>query len=118
MWKLGQMRPGDCLRFHRISLDDTQTFAIALEHSIATLSPLTNGDLRQVGFVAVCSPTMKEISKTGRFIRCCQAGDRVLLLDFDNKYKLTLWQKLHTMSFIEMHRISPIPGVEKLTSGV
>ncbi|KAJ5518559.1 Urea carboxylase [Penicillium expansum] len=118
MWKFGQMRPGDRLRLHPISLDDAQRLAMALEHSIATLSPLTNADLRQTSFVAVSNPTVKEISEAGRFIRCCQAGDRALLLDFGNEDNFTLRQTFHIMSFIEMHRISPIPGVEELTSGV
>ncbi|KGO56906.1 Urea carboxylase [Penicillium expansum] len=118
MWKFGQMRPGDRLRLHPISLDDAQRLAMALEHSIATLSPLTNADLRQTSSVAVSNPTVKEISEGGRFIRCCQAGDRALLLDFGNEDNFTLRQTFHIMSFIEMHRTSPIPGVEELTSGV
>ena len=118
MWKFGQMRPGDRLRLNPISLDDAQALARALEHSIATLSPLTNGDLRQTRSVAVSSPIVKEISEAGRFIRCCQAGDRALLLDFGNEDNFTLRQTFHIMRFIERHRASPIPGVEELTSGV
>ncbi|KAJ5958632.1 Urea carboxylase [Penicillium vulpinum] len=118
MWKFGQMRPGDHLRFHPISLDDAQALARDLEHSIATLSPLTNGDLRQTSSVVVSSPIVKEISDAGRFIRCCQAGDRALLLDFGNEDSFTLRQTFHIMNFIERHRICPIPGVEELTSGV
>lgn len=118
MWKIGQMRPGDRLRLHPISLDDARALAKALEHSIATLSPLTSGDLRQASSPAASSPIVKEISEAGRFIRCCQAGDRALLLDFGNEDNFTLRQTFHIMNFIEMHRIYPIPGVEELTSGV
>lgn len=118
MWKFGQMRPGDRLRLHPISLDDAQALARDLEHSIATLSPLTNGDLKQARSVAVFSPIVKEISEAGRFIRCCQAGDRALLLDFGNEDNFRLRQTFHIMRFFERHRSSPIPGVEELTSGV
>ncbi|KAJ6030275.1 uncharacterized protein N7446_000663 [Penicillium canescens] len=118
MWKFGQMRPGDRLRLHPISLDDAQALAEALEHSIATVSPLTSEDLKHKSSTAVSSPIVKEITEAGRFIRCCQAGDRALLLDFGNEDNFTLRQTFHIMSFIEMHRVSPIPGVEELTSGV
>ncbi|CAI7672942.1 unnamed protein product [Penicillium pancosmium] len=118
MWKFGQMRPGDRLRLQPVSLDDAQALTTALEHSIATLSPLDKPDKRQIPSVIVSSPIVKEISETGRFISCRQAGDRALLLDFGNEDDFTLRQTFHIMSFIERHRIFPIPGVEELTSGV
>ncbi|KAJ5653848.1 Urea carboxylase [Penicillium lividum] len=118
MWKFGQMRPGDHLRFRPISLDDAQVLTRDIEHSIATLSPLANGDMRRISSVSVSSSIVKEISEAGRFIRCCQAGDRALLLEFGDEDNFSLRQTFHIMSFIEMHRLSPIPGVEELTSGV
>lgn len=118
MWKFGQMRPGDRLRLHPVSLDDAQALTTALEHSIATLSPLTKPEIKQFSCVTVSSPIVKEISETGRVISCRQAGDRALLLDFGNEDKFTLQHTFHIMSFIERHRNFPIPGVEELTSGV
>ncbi|KAJ5320316.1 Urea carboxylase [Penicillium antarcticum] len=118
MWKFGQMRPGDRLRLHPISLDDAQELARALEHSIDTLSPLSTADIMKPDSAAVSSSVVKDISEAGRFIRCCQAGDRALLLDFGTQDNFTLRQTFHIMSFIEKHRVSPIPGVEELTSGV
>ncbi|KAJ5657584.1 Urea carboxylase [Penicillium longicatenatum] len=118
MWKFGQMRPGDHLRLHPISLDDAQALARDLDHSITNLSPLTQPHLEQTNSVAVTSTIVMDISEAGRFIRCSQAGDRALLLDFGNEDNFSLRQTFHMMSFIEKHRISPIPGVEELTSGV
>jgi urea carboxylase/allophanate hydrolase len=118
MWKFGQMRPGDRLRLRPISLDDAQALARNLEHSIATLSPLSTFQLERPGPVIVSSPVVKEISEAGRFIRCCQAGDRALLLDFGSEDNFTLRQTFHIMNFVEKHRTFPIPSVQELTSGV
>ncbi|KAJ5747763.1 uncharacterized protein N7511_009459 [Penicillium nucicola] len=118
MWKFGQMRPGDRLRLRAISLDNAQALTRNMEHSIASLSPLVSEDWENTSSVTVSSPVVREISEAGRFIRCCQAGDRALLLDFGTEDNFKLRQTFHIMTFIERHRVSPIPGVEELTSGV
>lgn len=118
MWKFGQMRPGDRLRLHPISLDDAQGLTKALEDSISSLHSLKSPGYQDPSAVEVTSPVVKEIFEAGRLIRCCQSGDRALLLDFGDEDNFTLRQTFHIMSFIERHRTSPIPGVEELTSGV
>lgn len=118
MWKFGQMRPGDHLRLLPISLDDAKTLARNLDHSIATLSPLKNTYPQQTSSVTITSAIVKDISEAGRLIRCSQAGDRALLLDFGTEDNFMMRQTFHMMSFIDKHRSSPIPGVEELTSGV
>lgn len=118
MWKFGQMRPGDQLRLQPICLDDAQALARDLDHSIATLSPLPKTYPQQTSCVAPSSAIVKDISEAGRFIRCSQAGDRALLLDFGTEDNFTLRQTFHMMRFIEKHQVSPIAGVEELTSGV
>ena len=118
MWKFGQMRAGDRLRLQPISLDDAQALARDLELSIATLTPLSKLDMGETHTATISSPIVKEISNAGRFIRCSQAGDRALLLEFGDEDNFTLRQTFHIMHFIEKHRIIPIPGVEELTPGV
>ncbi|CAG7920905.1 unnamed protein product [Penicillium olsonii] len=118
MWKFGQMRPGDRLRLRSISLDDAQALARDLEHSISTLTPLAHTELINQSPATVSSPIIKEISESGRSIRCRQAGDRALLLDFGNEDNFMLRQTFHMMSFIERHQTSPIPGVQELIPGV
>lgn len=118
MWKFGQMRPGDRLRLCPISLEDAQVLAKDLEHSIASLTPLAKHDWISCAAFAVSNPIVKEIREAGRSIRCRQAGDRALLLDFGEEDNFTLRQTFHIMSFIEKHGSTPIPGVEELTPGV
>ncbi|KAJ5266602.1 Urea carboxylase [Penicillium angulare] len=118
MWKFGQMRPGDQLWLKPICLDDAQTLARDLNHSIATFSPLPKAHPQQTNSAAPSSATLKDICEAGRFIRCSQAGDRALLLDFGTEDNFTLRQTFHIMTFIEKHRISPITGVQELTPGV
>ncbi|KAJ5126591.1 Urea carboxylase [Penicillium atrosanguineum] len=118
MWKFGQMRPGDRIRLKPISLDDAQALTRDLELSIATLTPLSKLDLGVTHSFAISSPIVKVISEAGRFIRCSQAGDRALLLEFGVEDNFTLRQTFHIMNFIEKHRTVPIPGIEELTSGV
>ncbi|KAJ5167414.1 Urea carboxylase [Penicillium canariense] len=118
MWKFGQMRPGDRLRLHPISVEDARQFANNLNHSISHLTPLATQSMGSGKAYTVSNPVMKEIHECGRFIQCRQAGDRALLLDFGEEDNFSLRTTFHIMRFMERHRINPILGVEELTPGV
>ncbi|KAL4873030.1 hypothetical protein BDV12DRAFT_182654 [Aspergillus spectabilis] len=86
-------------------------------HSIATLRPLpANSGIPDEAHVN--SPVVKTIEEADRRIECRQAGDRALLLDFGEQDNFTLRQTFHILSFIEQHRLAPIPNVLELTPGV
>ncbi|KAL2822005.1 urea carboxylase [Aspergillus granulosus] len=108
MWKFGQMLPGDRLYLRLISLESAQ----ALSRELAQYSDPREETPR------IESPIVKEILEGGRRIVCQQAGDRALLLDFGDQDNFSLRQTFHILSFIEQHRVTPIPDVQELTPGV
>ncbi|KAL4792027.1 urea carboxylase [Aspergillus venezuelensis] len=117
LWKFGQMLPGDRLYLRPVSLGAAQTLSREWKKSIDTLTPLPSEPERDET-PQLKTPVVKEIQEAGRRIVCRQAGDRALLLDFGNEDNFNLRQTFHILSFIEQHRLSPIPGVQELTPGV
>ncbi|KAF2012988.1 urea amidolyase [Aaosphaeria arxii CBS 175.79] len=118
MWKFGQMLPGDRVRLRSVSLHDALELSKAVEQSIAELSPLAAQAYQEASVSTLIDPVVKEIRHAGRFIRCCQSGDRALLLEFGEEDDFTLRQTFHVMTFMEKHRKYPMTGVRELTPGV
>ncbi|RDW81168.1 putative Allophanate hydrolase [Aspergillus mulundensis] len=118
LWKFGQMLPGDRLYLRPISLETAQALSQEWKQSIDTLTqlPLDFGRNNKPSWVE--NPVLREIREAGRRIVCRQAGDRALLLDFGHEDNFNLRQTFHILSFIEQHRIAPIPNVQELTPGV
>ncbi|KAL4937275.1 hypothetical protein BDV06DRAFT_203267 [Aspergillus oleicola] len=117
LWKFGQMLPGDSLYLRPVSLDAAQALSREWKHSIDTLTPLPAEPGRDEA-PRLETPVVKEIQEAGRRIVCRQASDRALLLDFGDEDNFNLRQTFHILSFIEQHRLTPIPGVQELTPGV
>ena len=42
LWKLGQLKAGDTVRFRRLTVVEAENLKIAQEHEIETLAPLPN----------------------------------------------------------------------------
>ncbi|KAL2857983.1 urea carboxylase [Aspergillus pseudoustus] len=118
MWKFGQMLPGDRLYLRPISLESAQALSKELVQSINSLTPLSEKCGPIEATPCIESPIVKEILEGGRRIVCQRAGDRALLLDFGDQDNFVLRQTFHIHSFIEQHRVTPIPDVQELTPGV
>ncbi len=83
LWKLGQLRPGDTVRFHRISAAQAAERDAQVEASIATLaSPLPTAP--QDDARACLSPILADVPADGEKPRVVvrQAGDRYVLMEF------------------------------------
>jgi len=83
LWKIGQLRPGDTVRFHRLTLAQASAREAALEASLASLdAPLASAP--QDGAAACVTPILFE--STGQGSAPCvtyrQAGDRYLLVEY------------------------------------
>ncbi|CAM1509036.1 Fc.00g027750.m01.CDS01 [Cosmosporella sp. VM-42] len=124
MWKMGQVRPGDVIRFQPISVEVALALEKQQEEAIQKFAPLTvsgdtalnvNSTLQQL----TNNPAIVgQIEQDGQKIVVRQAGDRAMLLEFGEMPGFDLRQSFQIFAFCEQHSKSPIPGVEELTPGV
>ncbi|KAJ5676573.1 Urea carboxylase [Penicillium maclennaniae] len=116
--------------FMSCSMENDPSTTIAIVSVSASVGLVQSGEGKQV-VTLVCTPQtsmtapipseipiVKEVSNAGRLIRCSQAGDRALLLEFGAEDRFMLRQTFHNRNFIEKHRMITIPGFEELTPGV
>ncbi|MEZ5665004.1 MAG: urea carboxylase [Burkholderiaceae bacterium] len=85
LWKLGQLRPGDTVRFHRLSLDQALDRSAMLDAALATLrqdlppAPADDAEAHPTP-VVLADPARETESVPAMVVR--QAGDRYLLVEF------------------------------------
>jgi urea carboxylase len=103
LWKMGQLRPGDLVRFRPL----THAQALALDHAVERF--LT----AESGFAALPSPILH--SAPGVVIRA--DGDRYLLIEYGpNVLDLNLRFRVHALE--ERLRALQLPGIVDITPGV
>lgn len=115
LWKVGQLRAGDKIRFIPVTLGD----AVALEAdqiaSIESLEPIT----RQVESCGVTSPILKKLSAEafGDDIVYRASGDHFLLVEYGEQVlDIRLRFRVHAlMQWLEKH---PFSGMRELTPGI
>ncbi|HET6788553.1 MAG TPA: urea carboxylase, partial [Aquabacterium sp.] len=83
LWKMGQLRPGDTVRFHRISAEQAAAREHALEACIRTQAAALPPPPQDQAEACV-SPILADVPKEGEKPRLLvrQAGDRYLLAEF------------------------------------
>ncbi|MGB0665008.1 MAG: urea carboxylase [Pontibacterium sp.] len=115
LWKLGQLRAGDKVKFVPISLDDAVALEAAQAQSVEDLTPMTT----TVKPIAPTSPILATLSKEkfGDDIVYRAAGDHFLLVEYgEMALDLRLRFRAHAlMQWLEKH---PITGVKELTPGI
>ncbi|PNH46013.1 hypothetical protein VD0004_g2042 [Verticillium dahliae] len=121
MWKLGQMRPGDRVRFQAISAEEALTRDAALEQAITELASVPQYEIPALNGHGAphqnLKPLLGDIGSGGCQVLCRQAGDRAMLLEFGED-DFSLRTSFLIYSFIDRHKQQSIPGVEELTPGV
>ncbi|MFG0805679.1 urea carboxylase [Pseudomonas fluvialis] len=122
LWKVGQVKPGDKLRFHPIGFQQAQSLEQAQLGSIEALAAI-----RAVSLPApVLQPTttasatvLAELAAEGNRPRVVyrQAGDAYILLEYgDNVLDLALRLRVHLL--MEALKAEPLAGLEELAPGV
>ncbi len=121
LWKVGQVKPGDTIRFHALSYEQAVALQYRQEEAIATLRAPDEG----IASLPVPAPKALEttivasVPATGHRPRITyrQAGDSYLLLEYgENALHISLRLHIHLlMQHIEAH---PIIGVFELSPGV
>lgn len=124
LWKLGQLRPGDKVRFHRLSSDEALQRSAALEvvlDSLAAALPLAPIDDAAAHPTPVIheDPARETESVPAMVVR--QAGDRYLLVEFGPLVlDIELRLRVHVLMSALQSRISAglLPGIIDMTPGI
>lgn len=122
LWKIGQVKPGDRIRFHPIGFKQAQSLEQAQLGSIEalaavkaiTLAPpdLTPGITASASILAALPSNNSRPAVVYR-----QAGDGYILLEYgDNVLDLALRLRIHLL--MQSLKQDMIPGVEELSPGV
>ena len=124
LWKLGQLRPGDTVRFHRVSLAQAAALEAAVEAAIATLAgalpaaPLDDA-LAHPTPVIVEDPAREDGSVPAMVVR--QAGDRYVLVEFGPLVlDIELRLRVHVLMQALRSRMDAgsLPGIIDMTPGI
>ena len=123
LWKVGQAKPGDRIRFKPIAFDDALAREQAQDRAISTLSPLE--PLPPVKApaltpsVTVSATVLAALPAKGDrpAVAYRQAGDRYILLEYGpNELDLRYRFRIHAL--MEELKVHPINGILELSPGV
>jgi urea carboxylase len=119
LWKMGQLRPGDTVRFHCIAVDDAVGRARRQQQAIESLQ----GDYADTGEALTpgrdAAPVLHRTDARDEAVAVCyrQAGDRYLLVEYGPPVlDLNLRFRVHAlMDSIDSRRLK---GIIDLTPGI
>jgi urea carboxylase len=117
LWKIGQLKPGDIIRFHRLTAHEALRREQAQDQQIATLTPAPTPQLKIAAVVS--SPILHEIAESPEQIavKYRLAGDKYLLVEYGPLVlDLNLRFRVHAlMQWLIDH---PLKGILDLTPGI
>ena len=110
LWKIGQLKPGDAVRFRAVTFEQATAMREALDRYVETLEgapPPLPADARRE------APVLRESPG----VVCRADGDRYLLLEYGpNLLDLNLRFRVHALE--EQLRALDLPGIVDITPGV
>lgn len=116
LWKMGQLCPGDTIRFRRLTMESARMLAEAQEKELEDLRPVAKPTSESA---PLTSPTVLERPATDDRVamRCRIAGDAYLLVEYGPlELDFRLRFRVHElMSWLEARRIA---GIVDLTPGI
>jgi urea carboxylase len=122
LWKVGQVKPGDKLRFHPIGFQQAQSLEQAQLGSLEALAAISAVTLPAPSLQpesTVSATVLAELPAAGSRPRVVyrQAGDAYILLEYgDNVLDLALRLRVHLL--MEALKAEPLRGLEELAPGV
>ncbi len=122
LWKVGQVKPGDKLRFHPIGFQQAQSLEQAQLGSLEALAAISAVTLPAPSLqpaATVSATVLAELPADGARPRVVyrQAGDAYILLEYgDNVLDLALRLRVHLL--MEALKAEPLAGLEELAPGV
>ena len=118
LWKVGQLRPGDNIRFVPMMFDEALAAERAQDALFADLAP------REMPVVHLgrklagdASAVVHRQRNAGLDVVYRQAGDKYLLLEYGDNV-LDLAYRLRVHALMESLKAEPVPGIVELSPGV
>ncbi|HEV8040643.1 MAG TPA: 5-oxoprolinase/urea amidolyase family protein, partial [Bryobacteraceae bacterium] len=115
LWKIGQLKAGDMVRFRALALEQALELSRAQEMNIETLS----GEMASLPETLFRDdPVLRRLASAGAPAVVCRAdGDRYLLVEYGpNVLDLNLRLRVHTLE--QQLRELKLPGIIDITPGV
>lgn len=122
LWKVGQVKPGDRIRFYPISVEEAVAKEKALEHTIETLQPASlaafaTPSLADREGVSAAALVSLPATATTPAIAYRQAGDNYVLIEYgENVLDLALRLRVHLL-MEQLHSLQHA-GIKELSPGV
>lgn len=122
LWKVGQVKPGDTIRFRRIGFDDALALELAMDSAIRDLAPLPGLPVQGLAPEAPavmqnCVLAALPASGARPAVAYRQAGDKYILLEYGPNV-LDLRARLRVHLLMEALTKLRLPGVRELSPGV
>ncbi|MGA2023275.1 MAG: urea carboxylase [Steroidobacteraceae bacterium] len=118
LWKVGQLRPGNSVRFHAITAEQAQLLLLQQDESIRTLRPAGQTPARRGGAAALQAVLLRTAASGSRPAICYrQAGDDNVLIEYGEP-TLDLALRFRVQALLDALRAAPPPGIIDLTPGV
>jgi len=118
LWKLGQLRPGDKVRFKRLSPVDARAMELRQDHEVATLTPAAAAlvEANTLGHDDCIVHVRPQEDALPRVVYR-RAGDKYLLVEYG---PITLDFELRFRVHVLMSRLEAraLPGIIDLTPGI
>ncbi|QKT05003.1 urea carboxylase [Ectothiorhodospiraceae bacterium 2226] len=115
LWKLGQLRPGDRVRFVPVSMADANRLERDLDRAVAELSPVRDA----AAPIALVTPVLKEKSAAEHPVGVSYrpSGDKYLLVEY-GPLVLDLNLRFRVQALLEWLAEQRITGIVDMTPGV
>ncbi|WP_185268343.1 urea carboxylase [Halopseudomonas xiamenensis] len=121
LWKVGQVKPGDRIRFKRLSFDSALALELATDRAIEQLAaqPAPEALMENRPAGTLCACILASLAEQGARpeVTYRQAGDKYILLEYGpNVLDLRLRLRVHAL--MEVLEANPIDGIIELSPGV
>ncbi len=121
LWKVGQVKPGDRIRFRRLGFDTALALEKSIDHAIETLTPLPLipeiPPAKPAGTISECIVADLPARGSHPEVAYRQAGDKYILLEY-GPMVLDLRFRFRVHALMEELRQHPVPGIQQLSPGV
>jgi urea carboxylase len=121
IWKLGQLKAGDTVKFRRLSIAEAENLKSVQEHEIETLQQATTGpaDVPNLAGGAGDEGILAELGPTGERPRVVYraAGDSYILVEYGPPV-LNLDLRFRVHALMEFVAGRELPGMIDLTPGI
>jgi urea carboxylase len=120
LWKMGQLRPGDTVRFKRLSQTQAERMEIEQDRAVASLlpSPVSGGGVGGEG-EPLAEPVLHRIPETDNPVAVVyrRAGDKYLLIEY-GPLVLDLNLRFRVHALMTHLQAEAVPGILDLTPGI